>query len=343
MPTNAGLNEEITMTAERAADRWAFAQRHVAGAVNMAPASSDASFRSYWRVTSANRSYIVMDAPPEREDCRPFIAVAQRLRAAGLNAPEVHAEDLKLGFLLLSDLGSRSYLPELNSESADTLYADALQALARMQSDVPTLELPEYDAVRLQNEMELFPEWFLARHLGYSQTASDRELLASTFKGLLDSALLQPRSFVHRDYHSRNLMIVPEANPGILDFQDAVLGPVTYDLVSLLRDCYIAWPEERVYAWVEQHRLTLSNLGVCHADSAQFRRWFDWMGVQRHLKVLGIFARLHYRDGKASYLQDLPLVLHYVLTACQRYRALQPFAMWLQARTAGLDLTVARV
>jgi hypothetical protein len=307
-----------------------------------ASASADASFRSYWRVRRGTRSWVVMNAPPDKEDVGPFIDIAARLRAAGLNAPEVIAQDRAQGFLLLSDLGTRTYLPELDEGSVEALYGDALDALQIMQTRVDGSGLPAYDAARLSAEMDLFPTWFLHRHLGHESTPPERELIAACMQRLLDSAAEQPASFVHRDYHSRNLMIVPGANPGIIDFQDAVVGPITYDLVSLLKDCYIQWPLARVHGWAEAYRQRLVAAGMVQVGPTRWRRWFDWMGLQRHLKVLGIFARLNYRDGKAGYLNDLPLVLDYTLSVCARYGELAPFGEWLQQLARGVDLTRPR-
>lgn len=288
----------------------------------VAPASSDASFRRYFRVRYNGHSRIVMDAPPDKEDCQPFIAVAGALRALGLQAPEVLATDLKQGFLLLTDLGSRQYLAVLDETSVETLYGDALAALARLQTggDPATELLPPYEAALLEREMELFREWFLGRHLGLVLNADEQRILDCTFARLRDNALAQPSVWVHRDYHSRNLMVTEQGNPGVLDFQDAVVGPVTYDLVSLLRDCYIAWPRARVEAWALAHRAQLQALGLRGVgEEAQFLRWFDLMGVQRHLKAIGIFARLNHRDGKPGYLGDIPRTLGYVLEVAERY------------------------
>jgi aminoglycoside/choline kinase family phosphotransferase len=305
-------------------------------------ASADASFRSYWRVQAEGRDWIVMDAPPDKEDVGPWLDIAGRLRAAGLNAPEVRAADRVQGFLLLSDLGTRTYLPELSEATVDSLYGDALDALFRMQTQVDTTGLPAYDAARLTTEMELFETWFLRRHLGYEASCDETDVIEAAMTRLLASAAEQPVAFVHRDYHSRNLMIVPGANPGIIDFQDAVVGPLTYDLVSLLKDCYIEWPLDRVYGWVEAYRQRLVAAGIVSVGTTRWRRWFDWMGLQRHLKVLGIFARLYYRDGKAGYLKDLPLVLKYTLSTCERYGELAPFGEWLEKRTRGIELTQPR-
>jgi aminoglycoside/choline kinase family phosphotransferase len=285
------------------------------------PASADASFRSYWRATSKKRggTWVIMNAPPGRESLGPWLDVARRLRAANLNAPQVYAQDEQQGFVLMSDLGSRTYLWELDEASADTLYAPAFDALVAMQTRVDASGLPAYDESLLAAEMELFPTWFLTRHLGIEPGCSGWDRIESVFTQLIDSALEQPTAFVHRDYHSRNLMIVPGQMPGIVDFQDAVVGPVTYDLVSLVRDCYIEWPPERVYAWANAHRDRLVDKGVLKFGELRWKRWFDFMGLQRHLKVLGIFCRLWYRDGKRNYLDDLPLVWKYTRTVGARH------------------------
>jgi N-acetylmuramate 1-kinase len=282
----------------------------------IAPASVDASFRRYFRVTRGADTYIVMDAPPDKEDSGPFVQVARILGSLDLNVPIILARDMARGFLLLSDLGSRQYLDALRADgAADDLYADALNSLRTMQTADPGISqgLPRYDRAMLLREMELLPEWFLTRHLGLTIAAPERTMLDGLFESLVNSAVVQPVCFVHRDYHSRNLLVTRENNPGILDFQDAVLGPVTYDLASLLKDCYIAWPPARVREWVLGYRENLLRAGFkLDADEAEFIRWFDLMGLQRHIKVLGIFARLFYRDGKPQYLADLPRVLAYV-------------------------------
>lgn len=302
----------------------------------IAPASSDASFRHYFRVWRNGQTWVVMDAPPDKEDCRPFIAIAQALRDLGLNTPEVLAEDLEQGWLLLSDLGPRQYLAELNPHSVSQLYGDALAALARLQvgGDPDSSLLPPYDAALLQREMELFREWFLGRLLGLELTAEEHRILDQAFAGLTAHALDQPRVWVHRDYHSRNLMVTDPDNPGVLDFQDAVVGAVTYDLASLLRDCYIAWPRAQVEAWALDYRQRLRASGMTGLDDAdQFLRWFDLMGVQRHLKATGIFARLYLRDGKPGYLPDIPRTLGYVLEVATRYAELAPLRALLTARS----------
>ncbi len=315
-------------------------------------ASADASFRSYWRTYSGGASWILMDAPPEHEDIGPWIEIAQRLTRAGLQAPRVRASDTTQGFVLMSDLGTRLYLPELTENNVDDLYAGALDALLTMATTVTVDALPDYDASRLLAEMQLMPEWFLHRHLGCALSALDQGVICAAFDALIANALEQPQVFVHRDYHSRNLLVVSDsaiagatadspATPGIIDFQDAVVGPVTYDLASLLRDCYIAWREDRVQAWVESHRQKLQQLGVTDANATQFRRWFDLMGLQRHLKVLGIFCRLWYRDGKASYLGDLPLVWRYTREVGARYPETSALIALLERCIAERDLTLA--
>ena len=304
----------------------------------IAPASSDASFRRYFRVWFDGQTRIVMDAPPDKEDCRPFVAIAQALRGLGLNAPEVLAGDLDQGVLLLTDLGSRPYLAELDERSVPGLYGDALAALARLQTggDPGSPLLPPYDSALLHREMELFREWFLGKLLGLRLGEGEHHSLDHTFALLADNALEQPRVWVHRDYHSRNLMVTDPDNPGVLDFQDAVVGAVTYDLVSLLRDCYIAWPRAQVEAWALDHRARLRALGMSGLDDAgQFLRSFDLMGVQRHLKAIGIFARLNLRDGKPGYLRDIPRTLGYVLEVAGRYPELAGLDDLL--RTRGID------
>lgn len=292
------------------------------------PASADASFRRYFRVALTDGcTYVAMDAPPDREDCRPFVGIARRLADAGVHVPAIVASDLDAGFLLLEDLGDASYLSVLDEHTADDMYRDAISALVRFQQRADTAGLPAYGAGLLEVEMGLFPQWLLARHLGIEPDAGTRAMLEATFARLRDSALAQPTVFVHRDYHSRNLMVVGTDNPGVIDFQDAVAGPVTYDLVSLLRDCYVQWSDDRVDAWVERYLDDARNVGLLAGlDRASFRRWFDLMGVQRHLKAAGIFARLHHRDGKSGYLGDLPRTLGYIATVGRRYDELRDLA-----------------
>lgn len=293
------------------------------------PASSDASFRRYFRIDLDGETYIAMDAPPDREDCTSFIHVAELFAQAGVNVPKIIAENLEAGFLLLSDLGRETYLSRLSAETADALYRDANEALIKIQlASTPGL-LPEYDADLLLREMRLFSEWYVPRHLGRTLTAEQNARLSEIYARVIERVLAQPRVFVHRDYHSRNLM-VSSPNPGILDFQDAVLGPITYDLVSLYKDAYIAWEEERILDWVIRYWERAREAGLPVGDDfAAFYRDFEWMGVQRHIKVLGIFARLFHRDGKDAYLQDMPRVLNYLTRTCERYRELAPLAALL--------------
>ncbi len=268
-----------------------------------------------------------MDAPPEKEDIGPYMEIAGRLHALGLNVPEIMQHDLQQGFLLISDLGNRLYLPHLTDTSADTLYADALRALVILQTGIfqESAFLPEYDEGLLKREMELFREWYIGKHLRLSLSEKQHAVLDRVFDALIRSALAQPRVWVHRDYHSRNLMLTESNNPGILDFQDAVRGPITYDLVSLLRDCYIDWPQNRIEGWVRQYRLLAIARGLpVGTDEDLFFQWFDRMGVQRHLKAIGIFARLNYRDGKAGYLKDIPRTLDYVMKVSQCHADLLP-------------------
>ena len=301
----------------------------------IAPASSDASFRRYFRVTRGGDTYIVMDAPPDKEDLEPFLRVGRILGDIGVNVPAVLARDSARGLLLLSDLGTELYLDALREPAAvDRLYGDALQALLQIQSADASFSaaLPRYGQTLLMREMELMPEWFLERHLGLIVSSAQRQMLDELFAALVKAAESQPAAFVHRDYHSRNLLVTTQHNPGILDFQDAVWGPVTYDLVSLLKDCYVAWPAQRVRAWVLEYRESLLERGFEAGSPADFLRWFDMIGLQRHIKVLGIFCRLYYRDGKPGYLKDLPRVLDYVREAAGVYPETAAFADFIAAR-----------
>ncbi len=306
----------------------------------LAPASADASFRRYFRLTFAagSPSRIVMDAPPEKEDVRPWLHVAELFRAAGAHVPEVLAQDLDQGFLLLSDLGSTTYLNALQPPAGQApdlhraahLYADALGALAAIQCASRPGVLPEYDRALLLRELQLFPEWYIARHKGVTLTDAETAMLDTAFERILAVNLAEPQVFVHRDYHSRNLMLLDPAdglgaNPGIIDFQDAVYGPISYDLVSLFKDAYIHWDEDFILDMLIRYWETARKLGLpVRAEFADFHRDFEWMGVQRHIKVLGIFARLCHRDGKDGYLADMPLVMDYLRRACKRWRDLGP-------------------
>ncbi len=298
---------------------------------DIAPASADASFRRYFRVTRQGGNYIVMDAPPAHEDCRPFVKVARLFADAGVHVPRVLAQDLQQGFLLLSDLGDTTYLAALNPATARNLYLDANAALIRIQQASRPGVLPEYDRSLLLRELMLFPEWYVARHLGATMTPQQAEILDTVFGRILANNLAQPQVYVHRDWHSRNLMVA-DPNPGILDFQDAVYGPITYDLASIYRDAYIQWDEEMQLDWVIRYweEARAARLPV-REDFGEFWRDFEWMGAQRHIKVLGIFARLYHRDGKDGYLKDMSLVMHYLRKVCERYDELKPLLFLLDA------------
>ena len=295
----------------------------------LAPASADASFRRYFRVTLPGRTLIAMDAPPQHENCEPFLHVAEVFSAAGVNVPRVLAQDLAQGFLLLSDLGSTTYLAALNESAAGDLYQDATDALIKIQLASHAGVFPDYDEALLTREMNLLPDWYVSKHLKAKLDDKQQALMQQTFDTLNRNILGQGQVYVHRDYHSRNLMVCDDAlgsNPGILDFQDAVYGAITYDLVSLFKDAYIRWEEDQVLDWVVRYWQKAKKAGLpVPADIADFYRDFEWMGVQRHIKVLGIFARLYHRDGKEGYLKDMPLVMDYLRRACDRYIELRPF------------------
>jgi len=302
------------------------------GDFSIAPASDDASFRRYFRIRrdEAQPSLVVMDAPPDKENCGPFVHVAHLLAEAGVHVPEIFAQDLEQGFLLLSDLGSTTYLDALDEHNAGRLYEDALDALLRIQRASRPGLLPDYSRELLERELRLFPDWYVGRQLRRELDTAQLQTLEKTFSTILDNNLAQARVFVHRDYHSRNLMVC-EPCPGILDFQDAVYGPITYDLVSLLRDAYIAWDEERVIDWAVRYWERARGQGLpVGPDFADFYRDFEWMGAQRQLKVLGIFARLSFRDGKDGYLKDQPLVMSYLRRTCGRYPELAALGRLLE-------------
>ncbi|TAL43707.1 MAG: aminoglycoside phosphotransferase [Methylovulum sp.] len=297
---------------------------------NIAPASSDASFRRYFRIKTADGYFIVMDAPPEKENIKPFIKVAELMANAGINVPAVHRQNLVDGFLLLEDFGSRCFLDELSRGDADALYQSALDNLFRQQSE-PSLQncdLPRYDDALLTRELGVFNDWFVNQLQDIEMPA---DIWQATQAVLVASALEQPICCVHRDYHSRNLMVLDHDSPGVIDFQDAVIGPITYDLVSLLRDCYIAWPAPQVEEWRDRYFQRLQQAGLISCAPARFKRWFDLMGMQRHLKAIGIFSRLHLRDGKSGYLDDIPRTLGYVVTVCSNYAELADFKQFLKA------------
>ena len=298
----------------------------------LAPASADASFRRYFRLTFTDDpvSLIVMDAPPSHEDCPPYIKVAALFGATRVHVPKLIRQNLEQGFLLLSDLGSTTYLDALTKDNAHNLYAEALGALMSIQASSQPGVLPEYDRELLMRELELFPVWYVSRHKGITLTEQQTAQLYEVFDRIVDVNLAEPKVYVHRDYHSRNLM-VSAPNPGVLDFQDAVYGPMTYDLASLFKDAYIHWEEDFTLDLLARYWETARELGLpVRADFAEFHRDYEWMGVQRHIKVLGIFARLCHRDGKDGYLKDMPLVLHYLRKACERYGELRPLLRILE-------------
>jgi N-acetylmuramate 1-kinase len=307
-----------------ALERWLSKQLRGAR-FSLAPASEDASFRRYFRASlDGGASFVAMDAPPEKEDCRPFLHVARLLREAGVHAPQVHAQDVAQGFLLLTDLGTRTYLQELAPGNAPQLFADATDALVRWQLATRAGELPPYDEALLRREMQLFPDWYVARHLAVELTDLQKNSLEQVFALLVKSALAQPKVYVHRDYMPRNLML-SDPNPGVLDFQDAVIGPISYDMVSLVRDAFLSWDDQPVLDWTARYWQKAKSAGLpVDADFGEFWRAFEWMGLQRHLKVLGIFARINYRDGKPRYLADTPRFLRYARDVAKRYSALAP-------------------
>ncbi len=294
-------------------------------------ASADASFRRYFRVHAQDKSYIAMDAPPEKESCKTFVEIAKLFLDCGLNVPTVIAQDLTQGFLLLSDLGDDTYLSKLNAGNAKNLYGDATNALIQLQLASKPDVLPVYDTALLNREMQLFPDWYIAKHLNINLDEAQKALLDKTFAILTDNILSQGQVYVHRDYHSRNLMVCAH-NPGILDFQDAVYGAITYDLVSLLKDAYIGWEEAEMMDWVVRYWDPAKKAGLpVPEDFSEFYRDFEWMGAQRHIKILGIFARLSHRDGKDGYLKDMPLVMDYLRRVCGRYIELRPLLKLLNA------------
>lgn len=298
--------------------------------IRLTTASADASFRRYFRVHlpephSGHQTLIAMDAPPQQENCMPFVKVAHLFLAAGLNVPQIIAQDLEQGFLLLSDLGDDTYLSQLQPDNALKLYGDATDALIKLQLASRPDELPLYDEALLTREMQLFPDWYVAKHLQLELSSEQQAVLSNTFTVLNQNILSQGQVYVHRDYHSRNLMRTPNNNPGVLDFQDAVHGAITYDLVSLLKDAYIGWEEEQIIDWAVRYWQPAKKAGLPVPDDfSEFYRDFEWMGAQRHIKVLGIFARLSHRDGKDAYLKDMPLVMMHLRKVCERYVELRP-------------------
>ena len=303
--------------------------------VTLLQVSGDASFRRYYRVAPGSSSYIAVDAPPQQEDSRPFVSIAKLLVQHGLNAPVVYDADFEQGFMLLSDLGDDLYSDALKDEAqADRLYSDAFRSLLKIQKiDPPAGTVPLYNREALLGEMMLFPDWFVTQQLGLELTRSEQIFLDTVFESLVMNSLSQTQVLVHRDYHSRNLLITPSNSPGMVDFQDALIGAVTYDLVSLLRDCYIAWEPGRVIEWaLEYAELALQEGILTDLSEPEFIGWVDLMGIQRHLKVAGIFSRLHLRDGKPIYLKDIPLVIRYITQVCKKYAALSDFLDWIERR-----------
>jgi len=301
---------------------------------SLAPASSDASFRRYFRVFHQQQPYIVMDAPPEKEDIKPFINVASLFSLTRINIPKIFHSNLEQGFLLLEDLGNQCYLDLLDTSNAESLYHPALNSLFKLQTKIKPAEcnLPTYDHNLLNKELDIFKEWFLTKKLNLVLDRQQNSLLDKTWTVLIQSALEQPNVCVHRDYHSRNLMVTKINNPGIIDFQDAVIGPITYDLVSLLRDCYITWPEQQVTQWQIDYFQRLSSVGLVKCDIATFQRWFDLMGMQRHLKAIGIFSRLQLRDNKPDYLKDIPRTMNYLSLVCSHHPELAEFNDFLSTK-----------
>ncbi|OGT41273.1 MAG: hypothetical protein A3F13_05380 [Gammaproteobacteria bacterium RIFCSPHIGHO2_12_FULL_40_19] len=287
---------------------------------SVVPLAGDASFRRYFRVNSGDQTFVAMDAPPQLENCQPFVAIAKTFEQSTVRFPRIFSIDLQQGFLLLSDFGDRQLLPVLNDETADVLYRTAIDVLCDMQQcrDVLNYKLPHFDDDLFWREFEIFRTWYVKKHMNYTLSVDDENQLKNTYQCLIDSATAQPVVFVHRDYHSRNIMLCDDSALGILDFQDAVWGPITYDLISLLRDCYIVWTDHQVQQWAAYFFQKNKNQ-LRDVDFLTFMKWFDWMALQRHLKCLGIFSRLHYRDHKHGYLKEMPRVLNYVMSVCDRY------------------------
>jgi N-acetylmuramate 1-kinase len=322
------LEFDLNQPDARLAQLNAWLQAHFAGKTfTLEPASADASFRRYFRATVEDNTYVVMDAPPEHENSEPFVRIAKLFGESGAHVPQIIAQDLAQGFLLLSDLGKQTYLNVLNEQNADALFYAAIDALIRIQLASKPGVLPHYDEALLTRELQLFPDWYVAKHLKLDLTDAQKNVLDKSFKLIIANNLAQPQVYVHRDYMPRNLMLsVP--NPGVLDFQDAVYGPISYDITSLFKDAFISWDEKRVLDWTIRYWEKARKAGLpVHADFGEFYRDCEWMGLQRHLKVLGIFARIHYRDGKPHYLKDTPRFVNYVRKTCERYIALKPLLL----------------
>ncbi len=298
---------------------------------NLRPASEDASFRTYHRLFLKNKTFIVMDAPPEHEDCKSFIKITKKLHACNVNAPAIHNVNIEQGFLLLSDLGDNLYLDALSDSSIYDLYSDAISSLVDIQNLANVGGLNDYDAILFRDETNLFTVWLVEKHLQIELNENQKKDLDKLFSLLISNAEQQPKVFVHRDFHSRNLMATKENNPGIIDYQDAVYGPISYDLVSLLKDCYIKWPQEEINKWIDfyinKRNEEKSKLKI---NRDEFLKWFDLMGVQRHLKASGIFARLSHRDGKHNFLKDIPRTLSYILDLKETYKELLPICIMIE-------------
>lgn len=291
------------------------------------PASEDASFRSYFRVETSKETFILMDAPPAHEDCKPFIKILNLLAEHEVNVPQIYAEDLEIGFLLLSDFGDVLYLSQLSQETAFSMYKNAIDTLHQIQKINAKDLIPAYDENLLITEMQLFKDWFIGEHLGLKLSDKQSKIISETFELLKDNALNQPQVMVHRDYHSRNLMVTEEHSPGVIDFQDAVYGPITYDLASLLKDCYVSWDDELIESLC-QYFVTGTAM-FNDIEKEQFMRWFDLMAAQRHLKAIGIFCRLNYRDGKSGYLNDIPRTMNYLIKTASNYAEFAEFSQLL--------------
>ena len=340
--SSSRLDQLISWVAAPLTEQYRLHGLHQTLPIQPQPLTGDAGFRRYFRIAEDEGSWILVDAPPETENTLGFVEIAQALAAQNLHVPEIIAADITRGFMLLSDLGDQLYSTHLAGNDVsivDQLYRDAIAALHQIQQCQPTnaYPLPKFDRELLTLEMNLLPDWLIEKQLGIVLTDSDRQLFSGTFEYLADNALSQPQVFVHRDYHCRNLMVCPDNNPGIIDFQDAVMGPVTYDLVSLLKDCYVKWPDQQIEEWAliffaEQQQQ--GNLPDCSAE--QFIRWFDLMGIQRHLKAAGIFSRLHQRDNKPGYLNDIPRTLSHIVETAVRYPEMEPLANWLSQRVMPL-------
>ena len=302
--------------------------------ISIEPASADASFRRYFRVQIAAREktslpdvFIVMDSPPEHEDNALFIRCTIELSNCGVNVPNIYAKDLSLGFIAISDLGTEVYQAALNSQTAEALYEDAMRSLLKIQSEYQSKSVATYNAEKLNSEIQLFNDWYIQHYHDTQLNSQELQVLAAAADLLINNALEQPQVLVHRDFHCRNLLVTEKNNPGIIDYQDMVIGPITYDLVSLFKDCYVEWPKQQVQAWLLEFQMQSQLAGIHNnLNQDQWLRWFDFMGVQRHLKVLGIFSRLFYRDGKDQYLLDMPLTYKYLLETCQQYPELMPLA-----------------